>query len=131
MVIVADNSDSLSWSRDSLAAGLKNLLVRVHGEEARFFVLTATQYGASSQAAVSPITGQELVRWHEPVSGAPYSNPMTTYTQQCADGQGTTAKCPTLLIETDFPLDLDDYEAVDSVIVIDKAGAERTEPPGG
>jgi len=51
VVIVADNSDSLSWSRDSLSAGLKNLLSRVHGHEARFFVLTTTQYGASSQAA--------------------------------------------------------------------------------
>jgi hypothetical protein len=60
VVIVADNSDSLSWSRDSLSAGPQELLSRVHGHEARFFVLTTTQYGASSQAAVSPITGKDL-----------------------------------------------------------------------
>src|SRR6187551_3997998 len=48
VVIVADHSGSLSWSRDSLSAGLKNLLSYAHGQEVRFFVLTPTQYGASS-----------------------------------------------------------------------------------
>jgi hypothetical protein len=94
VVIVADNSDSLSWSRDSLSAGLKNLLSRVHGQEARFFVLTTTQYGASSQAAVSPITGEDVVMWRDSASGAPYLNAMTTYSQQCADGRGAAMTCP-------------------------------------
>jgi len=94
VVIVADNSDSLSWSRDNLSAGLKNLLGRVHGHEARFFVLTTTQYGASSQAAVSPLTGKELVSWHDPVSGMAYLNPVTDYHQDCSDGNGAPIACP-------------------------------------
>jgi hypothetical protein len=94
VVIVADNSDSLSWSRDSLSAGLKDLLARVHGYEARFFVLTTTQYGASSQAAVSPITGEDLVSWRDSVSGAPYANAVTTYNQTCVDGNGASTTCP-------------------------------------
>jgi hypothetical protein len=94
VVIVADNSDSLSWSRDSLSAGLKNLLARVHGHEARFFVLTTTQYGASSQAAVSPLTGKDLVSWHDSVSSTAYSNAVTTYDQVCTDGAGVSRTCP-------------------------------------
>ena len=96
VVIVADNSDSLSWSRDSLSAGLKNLLARVHGHQARFFVLTTTQYGASSQAAVSPITGKELVSWRDVISGTPYLNAVTTYSQSCLDGSGKPTTCPKL-----------------------------------
>ena len=95
VVIVADNSDSLSWSRDSLSAGLKNLLSRVHGHEARFFVLTTTQYGKSSQAAVSPITGDDLVGWKDPVTGSPYLNEVTTYAETCVDGKGAATTCPT------------------------------------
>ena len=94
VVIVADNSDSLSWSRDSLSAGLKNLLSRVHGHEARFFVLTTTQYGKSSQAAVSPMTGEDLVGWKDSVSGSPYLNEVTTYVQTCVDGTGVPTTCP-------------------------------------
>jgi hypothetical protein len=94
VVIVADNSDSLSWSRNSLSAGLKNLLARVHGHQARFFVLTTTQYGASSRDAVSPITGKDLVSWRDSVSGTTYLNPVTTYNQICADGSGAPATCP-------------------------------------
>ena len=94
VVIVADNSDSLSWSRDSLSAGLKNLLARVHGHEARFFVLTTTQYGASSQTAVSPITGKDLVSWKDSVTGAAYLNAVTTYQQECVDGSGAPITCP-------------------------------------
>jgi hypothetical protein len=94
VVIVADNTDSLSWSRDNLSAGLKNLLGRVHGHEARFFVLTTTQYGASSQAAVSPLTGKELVSWHDPVSGTAYLNSVTTYRQECTGGDGAPIPCP-------------------------------------
>jgi hypothetical protein len=94
VVIVADNSDSLSWSRDNLSSGLRNLLDRVHGHDARFFVLTTTQYGASSQAAVSPITGKDLVSWHDSVSGAAYANAVTTYSQECTDGSGAPVTCP-------------------------------------
>jgi hypothetical protein len=94
VVIVADNSDSLSWSRDSLSAGLKNLLGRVRGHEARFFVLTTTQYGASSEAAVSALTGKPLVSWQDSVSGAAYANAMTTYNQVCEDGNGARMACP-------------------------------------
>lgn len=94
VVIVADNSDSLSWSRDSLSAGLKNLLARVHGHEVRFFVLTTTQYGASSQVAVSPTTGKDLVSWRDSVSGAAYLNAVTTYQQDCTDGNGAPRTCP-------------------------------------
>ena len=94
VIIVADNSDSLSWSRDSLSSGLTNLLARVHGHEARFFVLTTTQYGVSSQAAVSPITGKELVSWRDSVSGAANLNAVTEYKQECVDGAGAPTTCP-------------------------------------
>jgi hypothetical protein len=94
VIIVADNTDSLSWSRDNLSAGLKNLLGRVHGHEARFFVLTTTQYGASSQAAVSPLTGKELVSWRDPVSGTAYLNPVTIYRQECSGSDGAPIPCP-------------------------------------
>jgi hypothetical protein len=94
VVIVADNSDSLSWSRDSLSAGLRNLLSRVHGHEARFFVLTTTQYGKSSQAAVSPFTNEGLVSWKDSVSGAAYLNEVTTYGVTCVDGKGAPTTCP-------------------------------------
>lgn len=94
VVIVADNSDSLSWSHDSLSSGLKNLLSRVHGHEARFFVLTTTQYGSSSQDAVSPITGSELVSWHDAISGEAFANPVTKYSQTCTDSSGTAKACP-------------------------------------
>ena len=94
VVIVADNSDSLSWSRDNLSAGLKNLLSRVHGHEARFFVLTTTQYGASSQAAISPLTGKDIVSWRDSVSSAAYLNEVTRYDQVCTDGTGASRACP-------------------------------------
>jgi hypothetical protein len=94
VVIVSDNSDSLSWSRDSLSSGLKNLLGRVRGHEARFFVLSTTQYGASSEAAVSALTGKDLVGWQDSVSGAAYANAMTAYEQVCVDGSGARIECP-------------------------------------
>lgn len=95
VIIIADNTDSLSWSRDSLSSGLRDLLSRVHGHEARFFVLTTTQYGASSQAAVSPLTGKDIVSWRDSVSRTPYANAVTTYRQDCTDGKGATRTCPT------------------------------------
>jgi hypothetical protein len=94
VVIVADNSDSLSWSRDSLSAGVRNLLAQVHGHEVRFFVLTTTQYGASSQGAVSPFDGKELVPWRDTITSAPYAHPVTDYTQACFDAKGATIPCP-------------------------------------
>lgn len=94
VVIVADNSDSLSWSRDSLSSGLKNLLARVHGHEARFYILTTTQYGASSQAAVSPVNGKELVSWRDSVTNVAYANEVTTYHVDCTDGTGAARTCP-------------------------------------
>jgi hypothetical protein len=94
VVIVADNSDSVSWSRDKLSAGLQNLLSRVHGHEARFFVLTSTQYGASSEAAYSLFRRQELVKWRDPVTGAAHAHPMTEYRQSCADDKGAALTCP-------------------------------------
>jgi hypothetical protein len=96
VVIVADNSDSLSWSRDSLSAGLKNLLARVHGHEARFIVLTTTQYGASSKAALAVFTGKELVSWHDSVTGVPYAHPVTEYRQTCVDEKKLPVACPTM-----------------------------------
>jgi hypothetical protein len=94
VVIVADNSDSLSWSRSSLSAGLGNLLAHVHGHEARFFVLTTTQYGASSQKAISPFDEKPLVAWRDPSTGAAYANPVTDYAQACTDAKGAALACP-------------------------------------
>src|SRR6187551_1730863 len=62
VVIVADNSGSISWSRDSLSQGLQNLLSLVHGQDVRFFLLSPTQYGASSQAARDRV-GRDLVTY--------------------------------------------------------------------
>lgn len=94
VVIVADHSDSLSWSRDALAAGLRDLLAGVRGRAARFFVLTPTQYGASSAAALEPISQRELVGWKDPASGIAYAGAVTEYTQSCSDTQGQAIACP-------------------------------------
>lgn len=48
LVIVADHSMSLAWSRDELSKGLQDLLANVEGRQVRVFLLTPTQYGASS-----------------------------------------------------------------------------------
>src|SRR6478609_385221 len=92
VVIVADHSGSLSWSRDSLSAGLKNLLAYAHGQEVRFFVLTPTQYNASSEAAWSGSTGS-LVVWKDPVTNKPYSHAITEYKQVCTDINGAPFDC--------------------------------------
>jgi hypothetical protein len=94
VLIVADHSDSLSWSREALVTGLRDLLVRVRGRSARFFVLTPTQYGASSAAAREPLIGTELVSWRDPVSGQAYQGEATEYVQQCADPDGGMLACP-------------------------------------
>src|SRR5205814_276418 len=43
LVIVADNSDSLSFSREDLSAGVRDLLTNVRGRDVRVFLLTSTQ----------------------------------------------------------------------------------------
>jgi hypothetical protein len=93
VVIVADHSDSLSWSREDLSKGLSTLLQDLAGRDLRFFVLTPTQYGASS-AAVDYIDGSDLVPWRDPVTGVAYDHEMTSYTQECKDPQGTPIECP-------------------------------------
>jgi hypothetical protein len=98
VVIVADNSDSVSWSRDKLSAGLENLLSRVHGHTARFFVLTTTQYGASSKAAHSLFSRKDLVKWSDPVTGLPHAHAMTEYRMACVDDKGASFPCPTTYI---------------------------------
>jgi len=94
VVIVADHSGSLSWSRDSLSAGLKNLLAYAHGQEVRFFVLTPTQYGASSEAART--TGYvPLVTWKDPVTNKPYQHAITEFKEVCTDINGAAFDCAT------------------------------------
>lgn len=95
VVIVADHSDSLSWSRDDLSAGLSQLLANVRGAEARFFILTPTQYGASSSDAENLANGNELVNWSDPLSGTAYEDAMTEYLRTCKDAAGAEIACPT------------------------------------
>jgi hypothetical protein len=94
VVIVADNSDSLAWSRDDLASGLNTLLADVRGREVRLFVLTATQYGASTETAAPWLLGTSAISWKDPVTGAFYSNAMTEYHLVCTDAQGASTTCP-------------------------------------
>jgi hypothetical protein len=94
VIIVADHSQSLSWSRDDLAAGLSTLLADVRGRDARFFVLTPTQYGASSAQAIDPWTGFDLVLWKDAASGEAFSPAMTEYMQACFDAADTLITCP-------------------------------------
>jgi hypothetical protein len=94
VILVADNADGLTYSMSSLASGLKNLLAGVAGQSARFFLLSTTQYGASSKGAVSQTSGQNLVSWSSTVTGAADADPVTTYSQQCTDGTGASIACP-------------------------------------
>lgn len=94
VVIVADHSDSLSWSRDDLAEGLATLLTNVRGREVRLFVLTPTQYGASSAAAEPWLLGNKFVSWRDPVTGEAYQNAMTEYRVECTDALGASMPCP-------------------------------------
>lgn len=94
VVIVADHSGSLSWSRESLSAGLKNLLAYAHGQQVRFFLLTPTQYGASSEAART--AGYvPLVTWKDPVTDKPYTHAITEYKEVCTDVTGAKFDCAT------------------------------------
>jgi len=92
VVIVADHSGSLSWSRDNLSAGLKNLLAYAHGQEVRFFVLTPTQYGASSEPARTA-GNWPLVVWQDPVTGKAYTHAITEYREVCTYLTGASFDC--------------------------------------
>jgi hypothetical protein len=94
VVIVADHSDSLAWSRDELSAGLGDLLDHVKGRSVRVFVLTPTQYGASSEPALMPLTGDPVVSWRDPTTGAAFPNAMTTYEQSCTTPADEPIECP-------------------------------------
>lgn len=92
VIIVADHSGSVGWSRENLAAGLQDLLGHVHGQEVRFFVLTPTQYGASTEAA-DPYGVSEQLFWADPVTGEPFQNAATEYRQTCTDPSGSVIDC--------------------------------------
>jgi hypothetical protein len=94
LVIVADHSDSLAWSRDELSAGLSDLLTNVKGRSVRIFLLTPTQYGASSAAAEMPLSGEPVVSWQDATTGEAFPNAMTTYEQTCTDPEGEPLSCP-------------------------------------
>lgn len=94
LVIVADDSQSLAWSRDDLSKGLGNLLRDVRGRDVRIFLLNPTQYGASSALAQEPLSGTSVVDWQDPATGKAYSNAMTTYVPACTDPSGTPIACP-------------------------------------
>lgn len=94
LVIVADHSMSLAWSRDDLSSGLKDLLTHVQGRQVRVFLLTPTQYGASSAAARIPLTGDPAVSWQDPATGSAYEDAVTEYSQSCTDPAGAAIDCP-------------------------------------
>lgn len=94
VVIVADNSESLSWSREDLAQGLSELMENVYGHAVRFFVLTPTQYDETSAQAIELRTGEELVNWRDSVTGEPYTHAVTRYVQSCTDALGQELLCP-------------------------------------
>lgn len=94
VVIVADNSESLSWSRQDLADGLSDLVANVHGHAVRFFVLSPTQYGETSANAIDLRNGEALVRWSDPVSGVPFTGAVTNYVRACTDEHGQNLACP-------------------------------------
>jgi hypothetical protein len=94
VVIVADHSESLSWSRDDLARGLSDLATNLYGHTVRFFVLTPTQYDATSEKAIDLETGASLVNWRNPTTLEPYTNGMTRYVEKCTDDVGNELLCP-------------------------------------
>lgn len=94
LVIVADHSDSLAWSRDELSAGLRDLLTHVEGRAVRVFLLTPTQYGASSADARIPLSGDSVVAWQDEQTGQPYENAVTEYSQTCTDADDMPIDCP-------------------------------------
>jgi hypothetical protein len=94
LVIVADHSDSLAWSRDELSTGLRDLLSNVKGRSVRIFLLTPTQYGASSAAARIPLSGDAAVAWQDPETGQAFEDAVTEYVQTCTDPAGASIDCP-------------------------------------
>lgn len=94
VVIVADHSASVAWSRDDLSRGLADLLTEVRGRNVRFFVLTPTQYGSDS-AATSIAGINSLVTWKDPISGEPHADAVTSYSQICTNPEGFVIECPT------------------------------------
>jgi hypothetical protein len=92
VIIVADHSGSLSWSRDSLSSGLQTLLASVHGQQARFFVLTPTQYDITSEPAKT-VGFVPLVTYRDPVTDEPYQNAVTEYVDTCTDATGAVVDC--------------------------------------
>ena len=103
LIIVADNSDSVAWSRNELATGLHDLLTQVQGRSVRVFLLTPTQYGASSAAAQMPLSGDSIVAWKDPQTGKPFQNAMTSFEVACSDPtSGAAMACPNILGPTPF-----------------------------
>lgn len=94
LVIVADHSESLAWSQDALATGLQDLLTHVQGRAVRVFLLTPTQFGASSAAARTPFNGEYIVPWQDPMTGEAYFPAATSYSQECKDESGVIIPCP-------------------------------------
>lgn len=91
-MIVADHSGSISWSRDSLSNGLKSLLDSIHGQAARFFVLTPTQYDITSEPAKA-VGYAPLVVYRDPVTDIPYEHAVTRYVETCTDAAGAPLDC--------------------------------------
>jgi hypothetical protein len=103
LIIVADNSESVAWSRADLATGLHDLLTQVQGRAVRVFLLTPTQYGASSAAAQMPLSGDSVVAWKDPQTGKAYQNAMTSFEVACSDPtSGAAMACPNILGPTPF-----------------------------
>ena len=100
LVIVADHSGSLAWSREELAEGLADLLDNVRGRSVRVSLLTPTQYGASSALAQMPLSGDDIVLWKDPATGLAYENAMTEFTRTCTDFDGAPMTCPDILSST-------------------------------
>ncbi|HET7544412.1 MAG TPA: hypothetical protein VFK05_31290 [Polyangiaceae bacterium] len=104
LVIVADHSQSLAWSKDDLSSGLHDLLSHVKGRAVRVFLLTPTQYGASSAAARYPLSGSSVVAWKDPVTGAVYEDAMTEYAQTCKDRIGNVISCPNPPVDLEYSI---------------------------
>ncbi len=94
LIIVADHSDSLAWSRDELSKGLRELLTKVQGRSVRVFLLTPTQYGASSEAANTAFSTSTIVGWQDPDTLEPYEGAVTEYAETCTDPKGAAMACP-------------------------------------
>ena len=102
LVIVADHSKSLAWSRDELSAGLQSLLTHVEGGAVRIFLLTPTQYGADSAPARMPLANTALVPWQDPETGEAYEDAVTQFSQTCTNPAGQPIDCPDPLGPTPY-----------------------------